>query len=120
MFTICYSFLKVSLQYFQIQYVSRNCYRISWETTSYQQVLQYRVQWKKAGVGEMFSQLENYQKKNICFQTYSSALLTPNWSSHIFSDPVQKEGSEPVPGSWEIKGLQENEGYEARVMARNR
>ena len=35
---------------FQVEFVSSHCYRVSWSTLSYQQILQYRVQWRKAGV----------------------------------------------------------------------
>ena len=33
-----------------MEFVSSHCYRVSWATLSYQQILQYRVQWRKAGV----------------------------------------------------------------------
>ena len=34
----------------QVEFVSSHCYRVSWATLSYQEILQYRVQWRKAGV----------------------------------------------------------------------
>ena len=52
------------------------------------------------------------------FQTYS-AILTPNWISHVFTGPLVG-GEQPVEASWDIQGLQEREGYEARVQAKNR
>ena len=34
----------------RVEYVSKDSYRVSWYTTSYQQILQYRLAWKQSGV----------------------------------------------------------------------
>ena len=52
------------------------------------------------------------------FQTYS-ALLTPNWISHVFTGPGEG-GLQQVQGSWDIQGLEEGQGFEVRVQAKNR
>ena len=55
---------------------------------------------------------------SISFQTYS-ALLSPNWMSHVFPGPGEG-GLDPVKGSWDIKGLEEGQGFEVRLQAKNR
>ena len=47
--------------------------------------------------------------------------MEPNWISHVFEGQRnRKAGKEPIEASWDIQGLEENEGYEARVQAKNR
>ena len=100
----------------QVEFVSSHCYRVSWATLSYQEILQYRVQWRKAGVSRDTSSLPVLSQ--LTFQTYS-AILTPNWISHVFTGPMVG-GEQPIGASWDIQGLQERQGYEARVQAKNR
>ena len=38
----------------------------------------------------------------------------------IIGDGSGEESVEPVSGSWDVQGLEERRGYEARVQARNR
>ena len=54
----------------------------------------------------------------MCLKTYS-AIHTPNWISHVFTGHMEG-GLEPVAASWDIQGLEERQGYEARVQAKNR
>ena len=101
-----------------MEFVSSHCYRVSWATLSYQQILQYRVQWRKAGVSHHHTTTTSQSPSPLTFQTYS-AILTPNWISHVFTGPMVG-GEQPVAASWDIQGLQERQGYEARVQAKNR
>ena len=34
----------------RVEYMSKDSYRVSWYTTSYQEILQYRLAWKQSGV----------------------------------------------------------------------
>ena len=45
---LCIYFFSV-----QVQFVKRSCYRLVWQTLSYQRIQQYRLQWRRAGVGVM-------------------------------------------------------------------
>ena len=38
----------------------------------------------------------------------------------VLGDGSGEESVEPVSGSWDVQGLEERRGYEARVQARNR
>ena len=38
----------------------------------------------------------------------------------ILGEGSGEESVEPVSGSWDVQGLEERRGYEARVQARNR
>lgn len=37
------------------------------------------------------------------FQTYESALMAPDWTSHVFSGPSLPGALEPVLASWDIQ-----------------
>ena len=39
--------------------------------------------------------------------------------SHVFPGPGEG-GLDPVKGSWDIKGLEEGQGFEVRLQAKNR
>ena len=39
----------------------------------------------------------------MCFQTYESALMAPDWTSHVFSGPGLPGALEPVMASWDIQ-----------------
>ena len=67
--------------------------------------------------------------------------MAPDWTSHVFTGPGRPGALEPVLASWDIQvsshnvslktkrrnniyiifqGLEERQGYEARVQAKNR
>ena len=37
------------------------------------------------------------------FQTYESALMAPDWTSHVFSGPGLPGALEPVLASWDVQ-----------------
>ena len=43
-----------------------------------------------------------------------------NNDDDVLGDGSGEESVEPVSGSWDVQGLEERRGYEARVQARNR
>ena len=47
--------------------------------------------------------------------------MSPNWITDVFKGPMQggPEGR-PVTGNWVIQGLEQGQGYQARLQAKNR
>lgn len=83
----------------KVVYMGPNSYQVSWLTTSFQDVLEYRLAWKKSG-------------------TYND-IVSPNWMTYLLTGPM-KGAREPLSQDFVIPRLEQEQGYEARVKARNR
>ena len=72
----------------KVIYVGPNSYKVSWITTSYQDVLEFKLSWKKSG-------------------TYND-IVSPNWMTYLLTGPM-KGGREPLFQEFVIPQLQQEQ-----------
>ena len=75
----------------KVVYVGPNSYKVSWITTSYQDVLEFKLSWKKSG-------------------TYND-IVSPNWMTYLLTGPI-KGGREPLYQEFVIPQLQQEQVQE--------